>query len=56
MTSLDPQTLSVVVATGIAAVLMTMSGVHKTLLEWRRRHLCPGCGRPLEHGRCGCSP
>jgi hypothetical protein len=55
MTSLDPHLVVVLAATGVAGLLMTMSGVQKSLLDWRRRRVCPGCGRPLEHGRCGCS-
>ena len=35
--------------------LMTMSGVSKSLLVWRRPRACPGCGRPPARGRCGCS-
>jgi hypothetical protein len=54
MTSLDPHLVAVLLATGVAGVLMTMSGVQKSLLDWRRRRICPGCGRPLAHGRCGC--
>jgi hypothetical protein len=37
-----------------AGGLMAMSGISKHLLEWRRRRACPGCGRPLIDGRCGC--
>lgn len=37
-----------------AGGLMAMSGISKNLLEWRRRRACPGCGRPLIDGRCGC--
>jgi hypothetical protein len=54
MTSLDPQIAGLLVATSVAGVLMAMSGVQKSLLDWRRRRACPACGRPLDRGRCGC--
>jgi hypothetical protein len=56
MTSLDPHIAVALMATGVAGLLMTMSGVQKSLLDWRRRRSCPGCGRPIVNGRCGCSP
>jgi hypothetical protein len=55
MMSLDPQIAGLLVATSVAGLLMAMSGVQKSLLDWRRRRACPGCGRPLDRGRCGCS-
>jgi hypothetical protein len=51
----DPQLAWLVALVTAAGGLMTMSGVSKNLLLWRRRRACPGCGRPVEHGRCGCN-
>jgi hypothetical protein len=55
MEPLDPQLAWLVALVTAAGGLMTMSGVSKSLLLWRRRRACPGCGRPVEHGRCGCN-
>jgi hypothetical protein len=54
MTPLEPQLITLLAATAGIGVLMSVSGVHKGLLEWRRRRPCPGCGRPLAGSRCGC--
>jgi succinate dehydrogenase/fumarate reductase-like Fe-S protein len=41
-----------VVTTGIG-FLMLVSGVHKSLLEWRQRQrACPSCGRLIEGRVC----
>ncbi|HYX89006.1 MAG TPA: hypothetical protein VE753_06525 [Gaiellaceae bacterium] len=38
-----------------AALLMTLSGVRKNALEWkRRRRICPSCGRERRGGACSC--
>jgi hypothetical protein len=43
MTSFDPQ-ISPIVAALIASYLMTVAGVHKRLLQWRRPpRRCPAC-------------
>jgi hypothetical protein len=55
MTPLDPHLVVLLAATSASGLLMAASGVQKSLLEWRRRRACPGCGRPIERGRCGCS-
>jgi hypothetical protein len=50
----DPHTLGMVVSTFGVAVLMMLTGVKKSALEWRqRRRLCPSCGRDLRSG-CAC--
>jgi NADH pyrophosphatase NudC (nudix superfamily) len=51
---MNAQMLLVMVGTGF---LMMVSGIQKSLLEWRRpRRICPSCGRQLQHGRnCGCT-
>jgi hypothetical protein len=55
MTAPDPQLAAAFAITSAVGLLMTVSGVHKSLLEWRRRRVCPGCGRPFDRGRCGCN-
>lgn len=51
---LDPQlTMLFVLTTGIG-YLMILSGVGKSLLEWRRARMCPSCGRDARAG-CACS-
>jgi hypothetical protein len=48
---LDIATLSVVTM-GVGYV-MTLAGVHKSALEWRRRdRVCPSCGRPIKARVC----
>jgi len=47
---------TIVVATVAAGWLMTMSGLQKSALEWRkRRRVCPSCGRVIEHRTCSCN-
>jgi hypothetical protein len=48
---LDPHLAVVAVVTSGIGYLMVMSGIGKSLLEWRRAaRVCPGCGRAI-HGR-----
>ncbi len=54
MTPLDPQLATLLAMTAGVGLLMSLSGIHKGLLEWRRQRSCPGCGRPVSQGRCGC--
>jgi hypothetical protein len=52
---IDLHTTILVVATLAAGWLMTMSGLQKSALEWRkRRRICPSCGRIIQHGTCSC--
>jgi hypothetical protein len=50
----DPHTLGLFVSAFCVALLMTLSGIQKSVLDWknRRRH-CPACGRQLRSG-CIC--
>jgi hypothetical protein len=53
---MDAYSLTMMVATLVAGILMALSGLEKHALErkHRRRH-CPACGRNLERDRsCGC--
>ena len=43
--------ISLIVSTMSIGFLMTLSGLHKNALEFRRRRrICPSCGREI-HGR-----
>ncbi len=54
MQPIDPNLAFLFAICTAAGGLMAMSGISKSLLERRRRRACPGCGRPLVDGRCGC--
>jgi NADH pyrophosphatase NudC (nudix superfamily) len=50
---LDPNIAIVAVLTSGVGYLMVASGVHKSLLEWRRStRLCPSCGRAMTSRVC----
>jgi hypothetical protein len=50
----DSHLLGLVATTFGVAVLMALSGIQKSALEWkRRRRICPSCGRELSSG-CAC--
>jgi len=52
--SSHPHVVVLVASTFCAALLMTLSGIHKSLLDWKQRNrLCPSCGRQLRSG-CIC--
>jgi hypothetical protein len=51
---LNIATLSIVTM-GVGYV-MTLAGVHKSALEWRRRYrTCPSCGRAIKARVCKCA-
>ena len=51
-----PQLAPFVAATAGAGVLMTIAGLEKRALEWkRRRRTCPSCRRRIQRRACGCS-
>ena len=51
----DPQMLALLATTTGVGMLMAVSGVQKSALEWRRRRRrCPSCGRDLRGRTCGC--
>jgi hypothetical protein len=54
MAPLDPHLAALFALVTAAGGLMAMGGVSKSLLLPRRKRACPGCGRPLVRGRCGC--
>jgi hypothetical protein len=56
MQGITPELAAVFAATTGVGFLMLLSGVQKSLLEWRhRRRTCPSCGRQIAGRTCGCS-
>jgi hypothetical protein len=52
--SLDPHVVALFASTVCVALLMTLSGIEKSVLNWKNgRRLCPSCGRQLRSG-CTC--
>jgi ribosomal protein L37AE/L43A len=52
---LDPHIAVLAVVTMGAGYIMALAGVHKSLLEWRRRdRVCPSCGRTIHARVCKC--
>lgn len=56
MQGLTPQLAAVFAVTTGVGFLMMLSGIQKSLLEWRqRRRTCPACGRRIHRRTCGCN-
>jgi hypothetical protein len=51
MAQLDPQLAAMFALTCGVGYLMVLSGIGKSLLDWKRRRSCPSCGRTP----CGCA-
>jgi NADH pyrophosphatase NudC (nudix superfamily) len=52
--ALDPHTVALFASTFCVALLMALSGMQKSVLDWKnRRRMCPSCGRRLNSG-CIC--
>jgi hypothetical protein len=52
--SLDPHVLGLFASTFCVALLMTLSGIQKSVLGWKNgRRYCQSCGRQLRSG-CTC--
>ena len=52
--SLGPHVLALFASTFCVALLMTLSGIQKSLLGWKNGcRICPSCGRQLRSG-CTC--
>jgi len=50
----DPNIAILAVLTSGVGYLMVVSGIHKSMLEWRRSaRLCPSCGRVITARVCG---
>ena len=55
---MTPQThfTILLVSTAGVGVLMSLAGLQKSALEWkRRRRICPSCGHELRGRACGCN-
>ena len=49
----DPNIAIIAVLTSGVGYLMVVSGIHKSMLEWRRStRLCPSCGRVITARVC----
>jgi hypothetical protein len=56
LTNLSPQLATIFAVTTGAGFLMILSGLHKSMLELRRRRRsCPSCGRFIHGSACGCT-
>jgi hypothetical protein len=54
--TIDPHIVLVGVVTAGVGYAMTLAGVQKSALEWRRRRrTCPSCGRDVARCACGCA-
>jgi hypothetical protein len=52
--SLDPHVVGLFASTVCVALLMTLSGIKKSALDWKNgRRYCQSCGRQLRSG-CTC--
>jgi len=52
--SLGPHFLGLFASTFCVALLMALSGIQKSVLDWKNgRRQCPSCGRQLRSG-CTC--
>lgn len=50
---LDPNVAVLAVVTSGIGYLMVMTGIGKSMLEWRRAaRMCPGCGRAIQGRVC----
>ena len=50
---LDPNTTLLAIVTLGVGYLMVVSGLHKSMLEWRRsERKCPSCGRAVQARVC----
>jgi recombinational DNA repair protein RecR len=51
--TLDPNTAFIAILTCGVGYVMTVAGIQKSALEWkRRRRVCPSCGRAIEERVC----
>jgi hypothetical protein len=54
--TLDPHIAIALVVTCGVGYVMTLAGVQKSALEWRRRQrICPSCGRVIQRRVCSCA-
>jgi hypothetical protein len=56
VTTLSPQLAAMFAVTTGVGFLMIAAGLHKSMLELRRRRrACPSCGRFIQGRACGCT-
>jgi hypothetical protein len=54
--TLDPHTAVLVASAAGIGLSMSLAGLQKNALEWkRRRRICPSCGLVLRSGACRCT-
>jgi NADH pyrophosphatase NudC (nudix superfamily) len=52
----DPHMAVLVASIAGVGLLMSLAGLQKSTLEWRRRRrICPSCGHELRGRTCGCN-
>jgi hypothetical protein len=51
----DPHLLGVLITTTGVGLAMTWLAARLSLIEFRKPHRCPACGRQRVAGSCGCS-
>jgi hypothetical protein len=52
----DLQFAIMMISTTGIGFLMMLSGIQKSVLDWRRRgRTCPSCGRLIRNRTCGCT-
>jgi hypothetical protein len=52
----DPHIAALAVVTMGIGYMMAVAGIHKSVLEWRRRNrVCPSCGRTIAARVCKCA-
>ena len=53
---IDPHIAFIAVVTMGVGYVMALAGIHKSVLEWRRRErICPSCGRMVVTRVCKCN-
>jgi hypothetical protein len=53
---IDPNIAFIAVVTMGVGYVMTVAGIRKSVLEWRRRdRICPSCGRAIIASVCKCN-
>jgi hypothetical protein len=54
--TLDPHIFGLAASITGVALLMSLAGLQKSALEWkRRRRICPSCGHELRGRACNCT-
>jgi NADH pyrophosphatase NudC (nudix superfamily) len=52
----EPHLLALLATSTGVGLLMSLIGVQKSALEWRRRRrVCPSCGHQIAGRTCGCT-